>query len=136
MSKEQTPTPHIESAYGDIKKTVVMPGDPIRAKLIADTFLTDTKVVNNVRGIIAITGKYKDREITVMASGMGHPSMGIYSYELFNFYDVDNIVRVGTAGAYTPKLHLKDMIAIMGCCMVSGYANQYELPGTFSPIAD
>lgn len=136
MSKTQTPTPHIEANYDDIAKTVVMPGDPLRAKLIADKFLEDAKVVNEVRGMYAITGNYKGQKITAMGSGMGMPSMGIYSSELFNFYDVDNIIRVGTAGAYSPKLHVNDMIAAMGICMMSNYAKQYELPGTFCPIAD
>lgn len=136
MSKEQTPTPHIEAKYGDFAKTIVMPGDPKRAKLIVDNFVDDAKVVTEVRGIVGYTGTYKGKEVSVMASGMGFPSIGIYTYELFNFYDVDNIIRVGTAGAYVEKLHLKDMIIIQGCCLNSSYAEQYKLPGKFSPIAN
>lgn len=136
MSKEQTPTPHIEAKYGDFAKTIVMPGDPKRAKLIVDNFVDDAKLVTGVRGIVGYTGTYKGKEVSVMASGMGFPSIGIYTYELFNFYDVDNIIRVGTAGAYVPELHLKDMIIIQGCCLNSSYAEQYNLPGKFSPIAN
>ena len=92
------PTPHIEAKAGDFAKTVLMPGDPLRAKFIAETFLTDAKLINNVRGVQGYTGTYKGKRVSVMASGMGMPSIGIYSYELFNFYDVENIIRVGTAG--------------------------------------
>lgn len=136
MSKEQTPTPHIEAKYGDFAKTLLMPGDPKRAQLIADTFLEDCKKVNDVRGIVGFTGKYKGKEISVMASGMGMPSIGIYSYELFNFYDVDNIIRVGTCGAYSEKLHTRDILIGMGVCMNSSFHHQYELPGMFAPIAN
>lgn len=103
-------TPHIEAQYGEIEKTVLMPGDPLRAKYIAEKYLTDYKQVNGVRGILAFTGLYKDKKITVMASGMGMPSMGIYSYELYKFYDVENIIRIGTCGAYTDKLNLYDLV--------------------------
>lgn len=103
-------TPHIEAKYGEIEKTVLMPGDPLRAKYIAEKYLTDYKQVNGVRGILAFTGLYKDKKITVMASGMGMPSMGIYSYELYKFYDVENIIRIGTCGAYTDKLNLYDLV--------------------------
>lgn len=103
-------TPHNEANLGDIAKTVIMPGDPLRAKYIAENFLTDVKLVNSVRGMYAYTGKYKDKEISVMASGMGMPSMGIYSYELFKFYDVENIIRIGSCGAYKPELKLFDII--------------------------
>ena len=99
-------TPHIEAKLGEIAKTVLMPGDPLRAKYIADTYLTDVKLVNKVRNIYAYTGHYKGKEITVMASGMGMPSIGIYSYELYKFYDVENIIRIGTFGAYTKDLDL------------------------------
>ena len=103
-------TPHNEANLGDIAKTVIMPGDPLRAKYIAENFMTDTKLVNSVRGIYAYTGKYKDKEITVMASGMGMPSMGIYSYELYKFYNVENIIRIGSCGSYKPELKLFDIV--------------------------
>lgn len=103
-------TPHNEANLGDIAKTVIMPGDPLRAKYIAENFLDDYKLVNTVRGMYAYTGKYKGKEITIMASGMGMPSMGIYSYELYKFYDVENIIRIGSCGAYKPELKLFDII--------------------------
>ena len=103
-------TPHNEANLGDIAKTVIMPGDPLRAKYIADNFLTDAKLVNSVRGMYAYTGKYKGKKVTVMASGMGMPSMGIYSYELYKFYEVENIIRIGSCGAYKPELKLFDII--------------------------
>lgn len=103
-------TAHNEAKIGDIAKTVLMPGDPLRAKYIAENFLTDAKLVNKIRNAFAYTGKYKGKEVTVMASGMGMPSIGIYSYELFKFYDVENIVRVGSAGAYSKDLNLYDVI--------------------------
>ena len=115
-------TPHINAKQGEIAKTVLMPGDPLRAKYIADNFLTDVKLVNEVRNIYAYTGKYKGREVTVMASGMGMPSMGIYSYELFNFYNVDNIIRIGSAGAYTDKLNLYDVVLAKDSYSLSSYA--------------
>ena len=99
-------TPHIEAKKEEIAKTVIMPGDPLRAKFIAETYLEEYRLVNQVRGMYAYTGKYKGKEVTVMASGMGMPSIGIYSYELFKFYDVDNIIRIGTCGAYTDKIKL------------------------------
>ena len=103
-------TPHNEANLGDIAKTVIMPGDPLRAKYIAENFLDDYKLVNSVRGIYTYTGKYKGKEITVMASGMGMPSMGIYSYELYKFYEVENIIRIGSCGSYKPTLKLFDII--------------------------
>ena len=103
-------TPHNNANIGEIAKNVIMPGDPNRAKLIAETFLQNSKLVSDVRGILAFTGTYKEKEITVMASGMGMPSMGIYCYELFKFYDVDNIIRIGSCGANTPDLNLFDII--------------------------
>lgn len=103
-------TPHNEANLGDIAKTVIMPGDPLRAKYIAENFLEDFKLVNEVRGMYAYTGKYKGIEITVMASGMGMPSMGIYSYELYKFYNVENIIRIGSCGSYSPDLKLFDII--------------------------
>ena len=105
-------TPHIEAKKGEIAKTVLMPGDPLRAKLIADNYLEDSKLVSKVRNIYAYTGKYKGKELTVMASGMGMPSIGIYSYELYKFYEVENIIRLGSCGAYTPDLQLLDLILV------------------------
>lgn len=115
-------TPHNEAMKNDIAKTVIMPGDPIRAKVIADTYLENVKLVNKVRNIYAFTGTYKGKEITVMASGMGMPSIGIYSYELFTEYDVDNIIRVGSAGAYTEDLKLYDVVLAKQCYSESTFA--------------
>lgn len=130
------PTPHIEAKLGDFAKTVLMPGDPLRAKFIAENFLEDAVLVNNVRGINGYTGYYKGKKVSVMASGMGQPSIGIYSYELFNFYDVDNIIRVGSCGCFDKDLHVRDIIIAMGACTNGNYAAQYKLPGTFCPIAN
>lgn len=129
------PTPHIAAKEGDFAKTVLMPGDPLRAKFIAENFLTDAVLVNNVRGVNGYTGYYNGKRVSVMASGMGMPSMGIYSYELFNFYDIDNIIRIGTAGSIHPDLKIRNIVLAMGACTDSNYGAQYELPGTFAPIA-
>ena len=129
------PTPHIAAKERDFAKTVLMPGDPLRAKFIAETFLTDAVLVNNVRGVNGYTGYYNGKRVSVMASGMGIPSMGIYSYELFNFYDIDNIIRIGTAGSIHPDLKIRNVVLAMGACTDSNYGAQYELPGTFAPIA-
>lgn len=129
-------TPHNSAAKGEIAKTVLMPGDPLRAKFIAETFLQDAKLVNNVRGIQGYTGTYQGVPVTVMASGMGMPSMGIYSHELFNFYDVENIIRIGTAGAMSPELKLRDVVAAQAACTNSNYMSQFGLAGSFAPIAD
>ena len=126
------PTPHITAKEGDFARTVLMPGDPLRAKYIAENFLTDAVLVNNVRGVNGYTGMYNGKRVSVMASGMGMPSMGIYSYELFKFYDVDNIIRIGTAGSLQPDLKIRDLAIAMGACTDSNYAAQYELPGTFA----
>ena len=115
-------TPHNEANLGDIAKTVIMPGDPLRAKYIAENFMTDIKLVNSVRGIYAYTGKYKEKEITVMASGMGMPSMGIYSYELYKFYDVENIIRIGSCGSYKPELKLFDIVLAENTFSESNFA--------------
>lgn len=115
-------TPHNEAKLEDIAKTVIMPGDPLRAKYIAETFLTDYKLVNKVRNMFAYTGYYKNKKITIMASGMGMPSMGIYSYELFKFYNVENIIRVGSAGAYTEDLNLYDVVLVNESYSKSSYA--------------
>ena len=131
------PTPHINAKKEDIAKTVLMPGDPLRAKFIADTFLTDARLVNNVRGVQGHTGTWKGVPVTVMASGMGMPAIGIYSWELFNFYDVDNIIRIGSAGALQDELQLRDIVAGQGACTNSNYIKQFGLgEGTFAPIAD
>ena len=135
MSK--LPTPHIAATEKDaFAKTVLMPGDPLRAKYIAENFLENAVLVNNTRGVQGYTGYYNEKKVSVMASGMGMPSIGIYSYELFNFYDVDTIIRVGSAGAISSELHLRDVVFGMGACTNSAYAAQYRLPGTFAPIAD
>lgn len=130
------PTPHISAKLGEIAKTVLMPGDPLRAKFIAETFLTDPVLVNNVRGVQGHTGTWKGVPVTVMASGMGIPAIGIYSYELYNFYDVDNIIRIGSAGALRDDLKLMDIVAGQGACTDSNFAHQFELNGTFAPICD
>lgn len=129
-------TPHNSAKKGDFAKTVLMPGDPLRAKFIAETFLDDPKLVNNVRGVQGYTGTYKGVPVSVMASGMGIPSIGIYSYELFTQYDVDNIIRIGSAGAMRADMELGSVVAGMGACTNSDFASQYELGGTFAPICD
>ena len=129
------PTPHISAQKGEFAKTVLMPGDPLRAKFIAETFLEKARLVNNVRGIGGYTGFYQGKEVSVMASGMGMPSMAIYSYELFHFYEVDHIIRIGTAGAIRADLKLRDVVAGMGACTNSSFAKQYQLPGDYAPIA-
>ena len=130
------PTPHISAKLGDFAKTVLMPGDPLRAKFIAENYLENAVLVNNVRGVQGYTGYYKGKRVSVMASGMGQPSIGIYSYELFNFYGVESIIRVGSCGSFSPELHARDIIVAMGACTNGNYASQYNLPGTFCPIAD
>ena len=129
------PTPHISAQKGDFAKTVLMPGDPLRAKFIAETFLEEARLVNNVRGIGGYPGFYQGKRVSVMASGMGMPSMGIYSYELFRFYEVDHIIRIGTAGAIRADIKLRDVVAGMGACTNSSFAQQYQLPGDYAPIA-
>ncbi len=128
------PTPHINATPSDFAKTVLMPGDPLRAKFIAETFLENARLVNNVRGIGGYTGTYKGRPVSVMASGMGMPSMAIYSYELYNFFDVDNIIRIGSAGAISSDIKVRDLVIGMGACTNSNYAAQYNLSGSFAPI--
>ena len=129
-------TPHNSANPGDFAKTVLMPGDPLRAKFIADTFLEGARLVNNVRGIHGYTGTYRGAPVSVMASGMGMPSIGIYSYELFSQYDVENIIRIGSAGAISPKLKVRDVVAAQGACTNSNFFHQYGLPGLIAPIAD
>ena len=128
----QTPTPHNKAKAGDFAPTVLMPGDPLRAKLLADTFLTDAKLVNNVRGVQGYTGFYQGKRVSVMASGMGMPSIGIYSHELFQFYGVENIIRIGSAGSMQESLQLRDLVFAMSaatnsCCV--------HLPGSQTTLA-
>ena len=130
------PTPHISAMPGDFGKTVLMPGDPLRAKFIAETFLENPKLVNNVRGVQGYTGTYKGVTVSVMASGMGMPAIGIYSHELYNAYGVENIIRVGSAGAIQDHIGLYDLVLGQGACTDSNFAAQFHLPGTFAPIAD
>ena len=131
-----TPTPHINAKPGDFAETVLMPGDPLRAKFIAETFLENAVLVNNVRGVQGYTGNYHGKRVSVMASGMGMPSIGIYSWELFTVYGVENILRIGSAGALADELQLRDIVIAQGACTDSGWAGQYHLPGSFAPIAD
>lgn len=131
-----TPTPHIGAKKEEIAKTVLMPGDPLRAKYIAEHYLENAKLVNEIRGMLGFTGTYHGKPVTVMGSGMGMPSMGLYSYELYHFYDVDRIIRIGTCGGISPDLHVRDMVLVQGTCTDGNYAFQYRLPGTFAPIAD
>lgn len=129
------PTPHIDASPADFAPVVLMPGDPLRARYIAENFLTDPMLVNNVRGVQGYTGSYEGQRISVMASGMGMPSMGIYSYELFNFFGVEAIIRVGSAGGIREDVHLRDIVIGQGACTDSGYSHTFQLPGTFAPIA-
>ena len=129
-------TPHNAAERGEIASTVLMPGDPLRAKYIADTYLEDARCFNTVRNMLGYTGTYKGREISVMGGGMGMPSVGIYTYELYHRYEVEAIIRIGSAGALRDDIQLKDVVIGMGACTDSNYAAQYQLPGTFAPIAD
>ena len=131
-----TPTPHISAKPGDFGKTVLMPGDPLRSKFIAETFLENPVLVNNVRGVQGYTGTYKGVKVSVMASGMGMPAIGIYSHELYNGFGVENIIRVGSAGAIQENINVYDIVLGQGACTDSNWAAQYHLPGTFAPIAD
>lgn len=135
MEHTHIPTPHITAQYGDFAETVLMPGDPLRAKFIAETYLSDAVLVNPVRGVNGYTGTYRGKRVSVMASGMGQPSIGIYSYELYAFYGVRNIIRVGSCGSFHPDLHVRDIVIAMGACTNGNYAAQYCLPGTFCPLA-
>lgn len=130
------PTPHITAKAGDFAETVLMPGDPLRSEFIAKHYLEDPVLVNDVRGVHGYTGRWHGRRVSVMASGMGQPAIGIYSYELFNFYGVEQIIRVGSCGSFHPDLHARDLLLAMGACTNGNYAMQYRLPGTFCPIAD
>ena len=130
------PTPHIEAKEGEIAKTVIMAGDPLRAKFMAEKYLDNPTIYNQVRGMFGYTGAYKGKRVSIQGHGMGIPSIGIYTYELFNFYDVDTIIRVGSAGAIDDDLNIGDIVMGMGACTNSNYARQYNLCGTFAPIAD
>lgn len=130
------PTPHIGAEKDQIAKTVLMPGDPLRAKFIAETFLENAECVNKVRNMLGFTGEYQGKQITVFGGGMGMPSVGIYTYELFHFYDVDQVIRIGTAGTLSDRVHLRDVVVGTGASTDSNYASQFDLPGTFAPVAD
>jgi len=132
----KTPTPHNGARPGAIAKTVLMPGDPLRAQFIAENFLEDVKCFNTVRNMLGYTGTYNGKPVSVMGGGMGMPSIGIYSYELYHFYDVDNIIRIGSAGGIADQIRVHDIVIGMGASTNSNYAAQYQLPGTFAPIAD
>lgn len=131
-----TPTPHIEAKPKEIAKTVLMPGDPLRAEYIANNYLSNVNCFNKVRNMLGFTGMYKGKEISVMGSGMGMPSIGIYSYELYHFYDVDNIIRIGSAGGISDSIKVRDIIIGMGASTNSNYSIGYNIPGTFAPLAD
>ncbi len=130
-----TPTPHISAKPGDFGKTVLMPGDPLRSKFIAENFLENPVLVNNVRGVHGYTGTYKGVKVSVMASGMGMPAIGIYSHELYNAYGVENIIRVGSAGSIQDHINLYDLVIAQGACTDSNFIHQFHFPGTFAPIA-
>ncbi len=135
MSSKNIPTPHINAKEGDFARTVLMPGDPLRSKFIAETYLTDAVLVNNVRGVQGYTGFYHGKRVSVMASGMGIPSIGIYSYELFNYYDVENIIRVGSAGMISPSLKVRDIVAGMSAYTNSNFGRQFGFDGNLAPCA-
>ena len=132
MADPNIPTPHITAKKGDFARTVLMPGDPLRSKFIAETYLENSVLVNNTRGVHGYTGTYKGKRVSVMASGMGIPSIGIYSYELFNFYGVENIIRVGTAGGISDSVKLRDVVLGMSAYTDSGYGRQF-FPGNLAP---
>ncbi|HQE69644.1 MAG TPA: purine-nucleoside phosphorylase [Atopobiaceae bacterium] len=130
------PTPHNAAQRGQIAKTVLMPGDPLRAKVVAERYLEDVRQFNSVRNMLGYTGVYQGREVSVMGSGMGMPSIGIYAHELYSFYDVDVIIRIGSAGGLDERTRLRDLVIAQGACTDSNFAAMYHLPGTFAPIAD
>ncbi len=135
MANTNVPTPHIEALEGEIAETILLPGDPLRAKFIADNFLTDVKQFNSTRNMLGFTGFYNGKRVSVMGTGMGCPSIGIYSYELIHFYGVKNLIRVGTAGALSPKCKVRDMVIGMGACTTSNFVRLFGLPGDYSCIA-
>ncbi len=128
-------TPHNQAEFGEIAKTVLMPGDPLRAKFLAETYLEDVKQFNAVRNMLGYTGTYHGKKVSIMGSGMGQPSIGIYSYELFKQYGVEAIIRIGSCGSFQKDVHLRDIIIVQGACTDSRFAHQYELPGTYSAIS-
>ena len=128
-------TPHNQAQMGEIAETVLMPGDPLRAKFLAETYLEDVKLFNTVRNMLGYTGYYHGKKVSIMGSGMGMPSIGIYAYELYNFYDVKKIIRIGSCGAIQKDVHLRDIVIAQGACTDSRFAHQFELPGTFSAIS-
>lgn len=128
-------TPHNQATKGEIAKTVLMPGDPLRAKFLAETYLENVKMFNTVRNMLGFTGTYKGKEVSIMGSGMGMPSIGIYSHELFSQYGVENIIRIGSCGSFQKDVHIRDVIIVQGSCTDSNFAHQYELPGTYSAIS-
>ncbi|MDF2539058.1 MAG: deoD [Herbinix sp.] len=130
------PTPHNAANEGEIAKTVLMPGDPLRAKFIAETYLEDVVCFNHVRNMLGFTGTYQGKRVSVMGGGMGMPSIGIYSYELYHFYGVEQIIRIGSAGGIADEIKLRDIVIGMGASTNSNFAAQYKLPGTYAPIAD
>ena len=136
MADKNSGTPHINANPDDFAKTVLLPGDPLRSKYIAENYIEDAVLINNVRGVQGYTGKYKGVPVTVMASGMGMPSMGIYSYELYSVFGVENIIRIGSTGGIADEVKLRDIVIAMGCSTNSKFADQYNLPGCMAPIAD
>lgn len=130
------PTPHIDATPSDFAKTVLMPGDPLRSQFIAENFLTNARLINNVRGVQGYTGEWQGSRVSVMASGMGIPSIGIYSHELYHFFGVENIIRVGSAGALSHSVKVRDLVLGMGACTNSNFGAQFRLPGNFSAICD
>ncbi len=130
------PTPHINAKEGDFAKTVLMPGDPLRAKYIADTYLENSREVTNVRNMLGFTGTYRGREVSVMGGGMGMPSIGIYSHELYNFYGVENIIRIGSAGSINENCRVRDVVIAQGASTNSAWANQFHFNGNYAPLAD
>ncbi len=134
MAKLTAPTPHISAKIGEIAETILLPGDPLRAKFIAETYMEDVKQFNSIRNMFGFTGTYKGKPVSVMGTGMGCPSMGIYSYELMNIYGCKNLIRIGTAGTLQPYVHVKEMVFAQGACTTSNYPKMMGLPGTFAPV--
>ena len=132
---DRTPTPHIAALPGDFAKTVLMPGDPQRSRFIAETYLEGAKLVNDVRGVQGYTGTYEGKRVSVMASGMGMPAIGIYAHELFTLYGVENIIRVGTAGAVSKSVGMRDIVASLSCSTESTFGFQFGFPGSIAPTA-
>ena len=136
MAENHTPTPHIGARYGEIAETVLMAGDPLRVKFMAERYLENPVCFNEVRGMLGYTGTYKGKRVSLMGHGVGIPSIALYTYELYHFYGVKTIIRIGSAGAYSSDLHIGDLVIAEGACTDSNYADQYELGGVFAPIGD